>query len=68
VQHGCSKSGVDEILLLGLLVCFTEFGSLAETLAYTLLNLLGDYMRLDVLAKILHVRGHAPPNLEHLPL
>jgi hypothetical protein len=60
--------GVGKVLLFSLKVRLTTFRSLAETLTYASPDLLGDYMRLDVLAKILHVRGHAPSNLEHLPL
>jgi hypothetical protein len=59
---------VGQLLLFGLKVHLTSFRSLTQTSAYTLLNLLGDGMGLEVLAKILHVRGHAPPDLEHLPL
>jgi hypothetical protein len=60
--------GVGKVLLFGLKVRLTTFRSLAETLTHASLDLLGNYMRLNVLAKILHVRGHAPSNLEHLPL
>jgi hypothetical protein len=42
--------------------------SLAETLPYSLLDLLGHNLRLKVLAQIFHVRGHAAPDLKHLPL
>src|SRR4051812_12280865 len=36
-------------------------------LAYASPGLLSEDVQLDVLAKILHVRRHAPPDLEHLP-
>ena len=60
--------GAGKVLLFALEVRLTTFRSLAETLTYTSPDLIGNYMRLNVLAKILHVRGHAPPNLEHLLL
>ena len=60
--------GVGEVLLFGFEVRLAAVRSPAETLAYGSPDLLGEDMRLDVLSKILHVRGHAPPDLEHLPL
>jgi hypothetical protein len=60
--------GVGKVLLFGLKVRLTSFRSPAQTLAYALPNLLSDDMRLEVLTKILHVRSHAPSNLEHLLL
>jgi hypothetical protein len=43
--------GVGKILLFSLEVCLAAFRSLAQTLAYTSPDLLGDAMGLDVLAK-----------------
>ena len=59
---------VGELLLFDFEVLFTAVRGLAETLPYSLLDLLDDDLRLNVLAKILYVRGHAAPDLGHLSL
>jgi hypothetical protein len=59
---------VGKLLLFGFEVLFTAVRSLEETLPYSPLDLLGDDLRLNVLAKSLHIRRHAAPNLGHLSL
>ena len=60
--------GVGEVPLFSCEVCFAMLRSLAETLPNSLLGLLGHNLGLKVLAQVFHVRRHAAPDLEHLPL
>lgn len=58
--------GVGKLLLFGFEVRFAAVRSLAEALTHGLLDLLGDDLRLDVLAQVGHVRLHTAPDLGHL--
>ena len=60
--------GVGEVPLFSCEVCFAMLRSLAETLPNSLLGLLGHNLGLKVLAQVFHIRRHAAPDLEHLPL
>jgi hypothetical protein len=59
---------VGGVLLLGFQVRFAAVRGLTETLPDGLLDLLGDDLWLEVFTQIAYVRGHAAPDLEHLPL